>query len=239
MASDPGCKAKTALLEALVRLEVDEPDVYRRGVRLRQLEPAWVEGGKVDTAVAVRVSSAAGLASVGNPDAAALAAELLADPEWDARAGAARALGMCGPLAAEPVLRLKLLTGDPEVAVLGECFRALLAVAPGAVPRIAERLRDPRADVAEQAALALGESRLDEAFDVLREHLQEEPSGARRRVALLALALLRRDAAIDLLLEKLEQGDEETASAAADALAIFAHDARIVARAQAARRARR
>jgi HEAT repeat protein len=233
-AADPGCKAKAAVVEALVRLEVDEPELFRRGVRLRQLEPAFVAGGKVDTAVAVRVGSAAGLAQTGHPSAAAEAAELLADPEWDARAGAARALACCPRYAAEPALRLKLRTGDVEAGVLGECFRALLSVAPDALPLIAARLRDDSPEVAEQAALALGDSRLDDAFDALRAFVEDEPRRDRRRPALVAIGLLRRDAAVDYLLERVAGGDAATSEAAAAALAIYRDDARLAARLRAA-----
>jgi hypothetical protein len=238
MAADPGCKAKAALVDAMARLGVDEPDVYRRGVRLVQMEPAWVQGGKIDTAVAVRVGCAAGLAQTGHPSAAAEAAELLADPEWDARAGAARALGLCPRFAAEPALRLKLRAGDAEAAVTGECFRALLAVAPDALPLVAGRLGDERAEIAEQAALALGDSRLDDAFEALRAFVEEEPRRERRRPALLALGLLRRDAAIDYLVERVADPDPATAEAAVAALAIYQHDEKIAARVRAAQRHR-
>jgi HEAT repeat protein len=201
------------------------------------MEPVY--GGRVDTAVPVRVGSAAGLAQSVHADAAVAAAELLADPEWDARAGAARALGVCRRDTAEPVLRYKLLTGDAEAAVLGECMRALLSMAPDAVPLVAERLADASDAVAEQAALALGESRLDAAFDALRGYLEAEPTRARRRPALVGLALLRRDAAIDYLIGLIAEADGVTAVHAAEALDIYKHDPKMAERIRAAQKRRR
>jgi len=234
---DPGCKAKTALVEALVRLRIDADDVYFRAIRLVQMEPAY--GGPVDTAVALRAGAAAGLAQGGHPSAAAEIAWLLADAEWPARAGAARALAACGRDAAEPLLRYKVRTGDPEPPVLGECLRALLAVNPDALPLVAGFLGDEDTALAEQAALAIGESRLDGAFEALSAFVAAEPLRDRRKVALVAIALLRRDVALDYLLGHVAGSDVATAKAAVEALAIYRHDPRVRERVIAAARTRR
>lgn len=223
-AADPTCKAKTAIIETLVHLEVDDPDVYRRGLRIVQMESL------MDTAVAVRTGSAAGLAQSGHPSAAVATALLLADPQWDARAGAARALAICPRFSAEPVLMHKLAIGDRDAGVIGECLRALLAMAPDALPVAAERLADPDDEIAEQAAVALGESRLDGAFEALRDRIEHEPGRERRRPLLLAVGLLRRDAAIDYLIEHIAAGDEFTSAAAVKALAIYQDDDKLTRR---------
>ena len=51
--TDPGCKAKTAIVEALRRLDHDDLALYRRGAGHVQMEPVW--GGRVDGAVELRV----------------------------------------------------------------------------------------------------------------------------------------------------------------------------------------
>jgi HEAT repeat protein len=206
-------------------------------VRLVQMEPVY--GGQADTAAAVRCGGAAGLAQTAHPDAAVAAAELLADAEWDARAGAARALALCPRPHAEPVLRLKLRAGDAEPAVVGEVLRALLALAPdAALPLAAARLGDNDEGVAEQAALALGDSRLEGALPALIEFCEATPLLSRRRAAMLAVALVRSDAARDWLLARVADADAKTAIVAGQALAIHRHDERLRERVLAAARAR-
>ena len=233
---DPGCNAKTAIVAALVRLRIDADDVYRSAIRLRQIEPAY--GKPVDTAVTLRADAAAGLAQGGRPDAAVDIAELLADAEWPARAGAARALAMCPRDAAEPLLRYKVRIGDPEAPVVGECLRALLAMSPDALPLAVGLLAHEDAALAEQAALAIGESRLDGAFEALSAYVAAEPTRDRKKTALVAIGLLRRDVAQDYLLHHVDGSDVDMAMAAVEALAIYRHDARVRDRVLAAARAR-
>ena len=83
---------------------------------------------------------------------------LLADPEIAARAGAVRALGESGQSEAMLLLRLKALLGDDE-EIMGECFAALLRLAPApSLEFVADFLHSSSDEVAERAALALGES---------------------------------------------------------------------------------
>ncbi|WP_242475337.1 hypothetical protein [Thiohalocapsa halophila] len=201
--ADPGCLAKGALARALVALDCLDADCFRSGLRLRQPEPVW--GGQVDTAADVRASCAMGLAASGAAGALRELVDLLADPEHRARSGAVRAIGCTEPGAAEAVLRTKALLGDPEAEVIDECFRTLLALAPDtAPPFVARWLDDPgSADpaLAELAALALGESKLDAAVALLRARWEAEPlRGRRPQVLLRAAALARTPAALDWLL---------------------------------------
>ena len=46
--TDPQCLAKTAIVEALVRIEQDDHDFFRQGMQYRQPEPVW--GGEQDSA---------------------------------------------------------------------------------------------------------------------------------------------------------------------------------------------
>ena len=94
---------------------------------------------------------------------------LLADSDLAARTGAVRAIADSGP-GRVLLLRLKTLLGDKEIEVTGECFAALLSLDPaGSVDFVANFLRSRMEGIGEQAALALGESRLPAAIEVLRE----------------------------------------------------------------------
>lgn len=233
---DPGCLAKRAIVEALVQLERDPDELLLRAVRYRQLEPAF--GPPVDTAVTMRAQAARGLANMGHPEAPSELARLLADKEWAARAGAAHAIGGLARTTCVPLLRYKALAGDAEPAVIGECFRALLAADPGpSLDFVAEHLGADEA-VAEQAALALGESRSEAAFDRLVAWRDTLVIGPSIRVALVAIGLLRTDRARDYLMAILRDGDRRSAAHAAEALAIYRHDPKIREQVLAAVRAR-
>src|SRR5262245_43593506 len=124
--SDKQCRAKIEIVTALNRLEYAEPDVFLRGLTHRQ-NPRFGEPGQ-DAAGALRALCAIGLARIAHPGVVLLLTELLRDSDDTARAGAARALGGTGALAAVPLLRYKVLTGDGLADVIGECFASLLAL---------------------------------------------------------------------------------------------------------------
>lgn len=232
--TDKTCRAKRAIVRALYELDYDDTSFYCDAIGYRQLEPVW--GGSVDTAVEMRCSAALGLAATGYPRAAIELLELLNDPEWLARAGAVRAIALLNPLQAEIVLRGKVLQGDEAPEVIGECFGALLSIEPQeSLALVARYLREAPADVQEMAALALGDSRLDEAFDVLRLYWEEGAlSSALCRILLRAMALSRHSRAYDFLLARIEADSAETAAAAVAALAIYRHNDELRARVQAA-----
>jgi hypothetical protein len=222
--TDPGCTAKTSVVEALLRLEHEDEEVFLRGVRHVQMEP--VHGGRVDTAVDLRGACAFGLARTSNPTVLVELAELLADPEPPARVSAARAIGNHGRAEGVPLLRHKVRAGDEEPRVLAECLLALLHLDPSAsVPFVGRLLqaapgpgRYPGVDP-ECAAVALGESRLEEAFAVLRDWLPEALARGLGPTALRALATLRRDEAIDHLLSLVREAEPPVACDAVAALA--------------------
>jgi HEAT repeat protein len=223
--TDPGCTAKTSAVEALLRLEHEDEDVFLRGIRHVQMEP--VHGGRVDTAVDLRSACAFGLARTSSPAVLVELAELLADPEPPARVSAARAIGSHGRAEGVPLLRHKVRAGDEEPRVLTECLLALLHLDPaGSLPFVARLLDaspDPRrfpGGASECAAIALGESRLEEAFTVLRDWLPEALARGMGSTALRALASLRRDAAVDYLLSLVRDAEPPVAREAVAALAV-------------------
>ena len=87
--ADPGCAAKSAVMNALYRVGHEEPAVFLRGLRCVQMERAY-DPPWVDTAIDVRGSAAFGLARSGYRNALIELADLLADKEAPARAAAAR-----------------------------------------------------------------------------------------------------------------------------------------------------
>jgi HEAT repeat protein len=212
--SDPGCSAKTAIVEALRRLEHDDPALYRRGAAHAQMEPVY--GGRVDTAVDLRGASALALAQTAAGDVLVDLANLLADPEPPVRISAARAVALHGRASGIPLLHLRALAGDEEARVVSECLLGVLRLdASGEMPFVASLLgKDGPA--AEAAAAALGESRLAEALPVLRGWLGPARRRGLGRAALFAVAALRRDEALDLLLGLARDDDP---AAARDALA--------------------
>jgi len=225
---DPGCGAKAAVADALYRIGHDDPAPFLRGIRHVQMEPVF--GGRVDTAVDLRGACALGLARMGHRDALLYFAELLADPEPSVRIAAARAIAYRGGEDGAPLLRLKALLGDEEPTVVSECLGALLRISPASVAFVASFLRARGPDVAEAAALALGESRLTAAFEALRDWSRDVIGTPPERVAFLALATLRREEAIDHLLGVAREGEPRSAERAVEALGLYRGDEALRAR---------
>ncbi len=221
--TDAGCGAKAAIAEALYRIGYDEAGVFLQGIHHVQMEPVY--GGKVDTASALRAACAMGLVRMGYPDVLSELADLLADPEPPARVAAARAIAYSENGNGAPLLHLKVLSGDAEPAVVSECLTALLQLAPAAsVPFVGRRLDASDTAMREAAALALGGSRLPDAFDVLRQWWERTPEPSLRRTGLLAIAMLRQDRAIEFLLSLIAEGIGPTARDAISALGLYRHD---------------
>src|SRR4029077_17848005 len=71
--SDPACRAKLAVLDALDHLEHPDPAPFLQGARLVQKEASW--GPPVDTAGGVRARAIVALARIGFADLALIAAQ--------------------------------------------------------------------------------------------------------------------------------------------------------------------
>jgi HEAT repeat protein len=234
--TDKRCAAKIEILKALCKLEYSSPAVFRRGLLHVQMEPTW--GGSVDTAAEVRALGAMGLAQTDYAEALEEIVPLLLDPQRDARIGAVRAMAVSGLPGAALLLRLKALSGD-EPDVLGECFAALLRTEPAKSLEFVAKFLDHREEaVTEAAALALGDSRLESAFAVLRDAFQQKRAQPLRRTLLLAIALLRRENAIDYLLDLVQNGEGQTSAAAVAALAMYEKDPNLQERLDRARQSR-
>jgi HEAT repeat protein len=236
-ASDKGCHGKNRLVEALLKLDADAPEVYLAGLRYVQREPAF--GEPIDTAAPLRGLCAHALFQIDHRDAIFEVTPLLMDREPETRSEAAAALGNSGLEVCGALLHLKVLTGDREPDVLGACFKGLLRLAPRRyLPVVAAALASGQA-TAEAAAIALGESRLPEALPLLKQAIASAGASRLDEGLFLGLALLRSDDANAHLLSLIERAPEGRAAAAVNALALHRHDERLSAQVRAAVAARK
>jgi HEAT repeat protein len=228
--TDKGCLAKTAIARALLATSADCDALWLRAIRHVQLEPIW--GGRQDTAVELRGIAAAALVQSDYPDVMVELTRLLADGEVMARVGAAQALGATRHVgAATPLLRFKVLSGDPDSRVIAACLSSLLGAAPEAsLSFVAERLDAADPVLREAAAIALGESRLPGAFEPLAAAAERAATESDRRAALLGIALLRSERGHAHLLGLVAEAPHAVARLALEALAVFRHDATLRAR---------
>jgi HEAT repeat protein len=226
--ADPGCAAKTAIVEALRRLGHDDRLLYRQGAAHVQMEPVF--GGRVDTAVDLRGASALALAETEVGDVLVDLANLLADPEPPVRISAARAVSVHGRGTGIPLLHLKALAGDPEPRVVSECLLALLRIDAPDETRFVASFLEKGDEAAEAAAVALGESRCRGAAGSPRVagRPADEPHG--RRFAIAAPG----GTTVDVLLAVAQNDEPPATRDALAALASIASDASLYERARAA-----
>ena len=221
-----------ALLRASRRCGAIDRDLYRRALRVERTEFDPVARRAFDVGATVRAEACRAVVETGDPGAAVLLAGLLfeASDHPAARAAAAQGLGVAGDDAAAEVLRLKLTrAGEDDPDVLGECVGSLCRLdPPGTADFLTGYLRG-RPDVAEAAAVPLGEVRAARAVgpllachDVLRQADREE-------LAFTALALVRQPAATARLLGRLRDARPPVAHEAATALHLLRHDPDIAA----------
>jgi HEAT repeat protein len=227
--TDKGCPAKTAIANALYTLGHTDSAAFLRGIHHVQMEASF--GPAVDVAAELRGICALGLTRVGYPDVLLELAELLMDKESQPRQLAARAIAYTGSADGAPLLRMKILAGDPEPEVTSECFIALMKLSPKkSMPFVAKFLKSDDSALVESAALAIGGAKTLEAFQLLQSewesHLQSEP----RRPLLLGIAMTRHPAAIDFLFERITDDRPAPAADAITAMALYRHDETIKAK---------
>jgi hypothetical protein len=222
---DPACRGKTAVVDALQRLDASQGDLFLRAARTVQLEPVY--GGVQDMAAELRGAAGRGLVRMSHPETLAVLAELLADPELTTRMAAVRAVASHGGQAGLPLLRLRALAGD-EAEVVGDCLLGLLqASGAEAIPFVTRFLEG---ELAETALYALGESRVPEALPLLQQFWRDSVRREPARSALLAVAMMRSDEAIAWLLARVAEEPGPTARDAVAAFEIHRNDARLVER---------
>jgi HEAT repeat protein len=234
--SDPGCRAKLATLEALDYAEHRDAQPFLDATRAVQMEAAW--GPPVDTAVGLRSRGALALSRLDHPDLPIIAGVLLGDAASPVRQAAADALAASQHRSAAGLLLLRWALGDEDPLVILACMSGVLALAPDeALPRLRAAISGADRGAREAAALALGQSKRDDALEVLLEGLASSPQAADRATILRAVGLHRSDRALDAVLDVVATGGAADAPAAVAALAPRRFDPGVRARAeQAARR---
>lgn len=221
---DKTCAAKRSIIRALYELDYDDVQFYREAIRYVQAEPAY--GGAVDTAIELRCTAAMGLTASTRPRIMLDLIYLLNDNEYQARIGALKAMELVQPYEAELALRQKILQGDIEPEVTAQCFFSLIKVAADeSIEFIAEYLQHNDLSIVEGAALALGESRHEDALSILLEHCNAFiPSEGLRAVYYKSIALQRSDKAFSYLLGVIEDENAKLAQSALEALAIYSYN---------------
>lgn len=215
--SDSQCWAKNAISRTLAAFELQDVDVFLRGMRHIQMEPVW--GGRSDTAGTLRSTCALALVqcrTLTETDLLAHLINLVCDKDKAVRVEVIRAIEQVGSSSASLLLRQRATLGNDEPEVLGACYGGILRIeGTRAIPWVARFLATAD-DSAGEAALAIAGTHSPEAFEALREVLDATSDPWFRSVLLSAIALTRHDAAIEYLLDlvKTESLDAEGAIAA-------------------------
>lgn len=217
--TDPQCWGKNAVAKALKDLGHTGSKEFLRGLHHVQMEPVW--GGQEDTATVVRSTCALALVQCTDITRQQLMRHLVdafTDDIATVRADIARTLEQMEGEEACLLLRLKALLGDKEPPVTGQVLESLLRLEQdAAVPFVAKFLHS-RGEIAEEAALALGGSRLPAALDVLKQTWTDSRVLVPEDVLLRAISTSRQESAIEFLLDIVRSGREREAIAALAAL---------------------
>jgi hypothetical protein len=218
--SDPKCWGKTAIVKALARLDHSESPPFLRGSQHVQMEPVW--GGQEDAAVQLRANSFLALVQCTDMTRFEVLRQLvnaMSDPADPVRIEAVRAMHQLGGEECSLLLRLKARVGDRRPVIIGHVFDALLNMERDqAVPFVAEYLRSGDEALRDEAALALGASRLSGGLKELIETWKSIRSDGFSEILLRAISSSRLPEAIEFLLDLLRNGTARQSAAAAEAL---------------------
>jgi HEAT repeat protein len=219
--TDKGCIAKTAIAKALLELESRDEDVLLAGARHVQMEPSFPRA--MDVAAELRAACAVALVNMRSRRAMTILVHHLADKEPFVRAAAVRALSAHAGDAAEALIRFKLLVGDDDHAVVADAFPAVIALTRSTDP-VEPFLDSADEGLREAAILAIGESRLPRAFQLLRDRWNVEFDPEIRKLLAMSIALTRQPQAVTFLTGLVEQSDSKAAAIAVEALGMYRTD---------------
>jgi hypothetical protein len=218
--SDPKCWGKTAIVKALAQLDYSESPPFLRGSKHVQMEPVW--RGQEDSAVQLRANSFLALVQCTDVTRFEVLRHLvnaMSDPADPVRIEAVRAMHQIGGEECVLLLRLKARVGDRRPLIIGHVFDALLNMERDqAVPFVAEYLRSGDEALRDEAALALGASRLPSGLKELIETWKVTRSEGSSEILLRAISSSRLPEAIEFLLHLLRTGTERQSAGAAEAL---------------------
>ncbi len=219
---DPQCWGKNAIVKALVDLDHRESAPFLLGIHCVQMEPVW--GRLEDMAQELRgrcVLALAASTDLPREEILRHIVDVMVDDAQTVRIEALRALECTEGDESELLLRLKARWGDKEPAVIGQAFDSLLKLErERGIPFIVDYLGGSAPDVAEEAALALGISRLPEALRILRENY-DGASPELRKAILRALGTSREEQSIEFLKAVAQNGPMPDAVAAREALELI------------------
>jgi hypothetical protein len=226
--TDPQCWAKNAIAKTLTDLDHDESPPFLRGYRYVQMESTY--GGKTDTAVTLRSLCTLALvqcADLSRAEKLRRLVDSMLDHEETVRVDALRALEQMEGEEAALLLRFKAGIGDERAVVVGQALDSLIKVEGLAALDYARRFLQERAarppsirstgeEEMEEAALAIGASRLPEAVEILKDAWNSSPLP----VFLQAISASRQEPGFQFLLSLVREGRERDALAALDALSL-------------------
>jgi hypothetical protein len=219
---DPQCWGKNAIAGALRDLEYRESASFLRGARHIQMEKVW--GGQEDTAQTLRgicLLSLVACTDVERGDVLRCLVSALTEKAHTIRLEAVRALAQMEGDECALLLRLKARMGDEEPQVTGQVFDGLLRLeGERALPFLGDFLRAGSGAVCEEAAMALGASRLAGAVGLLQESWKTAKDAQFREVLLRAASVSRQERALGWLLELVRCGRTRDAVSALEALAL-------------------
>jgi len=219
--TDPQCWGKNAIAKALKDLGHAESVTFLRGFRHIQMEPVW--GGEEDMAAVLRGTCALALVQCTDITRAETMLHLidaLAEGDPGVRRDATMAVEQMAGHEAVWLLRLKARLGDkPEVT--GQVFESLLRLeGKSSVSFISTFLDAIDEQVAEEAALALGSSRLPGALEALKLAWKKSKNRALSPILLRAISASRLDDAFEFLLAIVREGRQSDSQDALRALEI-------------------
>jgi hypothetical protein len=234
--SDPTCQAKLAAIEALDFAESMEAEPFLRAAKHVQWE------GASDTAAPLRARAILALARIGPRDFGLMAARLLSDGQPPVRQAALDALAHRGDEAGAALALYKLGVGDEDPLVTLAAMTTLLALAPAwgldelstALDGDAEAAEGARAERRELAAVALGQSRRDDALALLIDRLERCVSQEEREPILRGIGLHRSERALATLIDIVTDGRAGDAAAAIVALGARRYEPGVASRVRAA-----
>jgi HEAT repeats len=217
---DPQCWGKNAIAGALRDLEHRESAPFRRGIRHVQMEPVW--GRHEDTAQPLRgicLLALVACTDIARGEIFRCLVEALTEKEPVVRVEAVRGLAEMDGEEAALLLRMKARVGDEEPQIAGQVFDALWKVeGEAALPFVATFLESASGEIREEAALALGASRISGAVALLREACDRTRDPRFREVLFRALSLSRLPEALQFLGNILKTGRRADVKAVIEAL---------------------
>lgn len=217
---DAGSRGKAALVQALKDLEHRNAAIFLRGMQCVQSEKAW--NGAIDTAGTVRSTCAQALVACDLAPTQILEAlvDRFVDADKVVRSEVALAIANVGLPECVLLLRLKVLSGDPEAEVVGQCFLSLIDLAPEkSVAFVARFLESKSADVRFEAVSALAQARPREALAQIERFWSGDVPHELRLSTLASLVASPHREAGEFLLHVAENDRETLGTAALSALA--------------------